>query len=401
MQIMHPAILAQATRPSTQPFIEQVLHNDTLRHTTLAGWITLLAGGLGGILLGKLVQALLHRASRSVADRWPIRGIFLKSLAGPLNLAIIGIGLAIGLTELAPSDQLQFLARKGFAAIYLSTFGWLAYNTVDIIERLLTDLTARTATKLDDQLVRLLRKTLRIILVVILALFAAENLFDANISAWLAGLGIAGLAVSLAAQDSIKNVFGSVTILFDQPFNQGDVVTFEGTTGTIEELGFRSTRIRTLAGSLLTVPNSKISDNVVENLSARRSIRRVIDVTIPYDTPLPKVRQATEIIRQILAEPDIAAAFTIPGEQPQVFFTDLNPSSLNIRVFYWFAPAADYFGFLAHSQQFNLRLMERFEQAGIQFAFPTQTLHLAGDPARSLALQLHNASATPPPENCG
>ena len=124
-------------------------------------------------------------------------------------------------------------------------------------------------------MVPLITKTIRVFLLVIMALFAAENVFQANISAWLAGLGIAGLAVSLAAQDSIKNVFGSITILMDQPFAQGDFVKMASFSGTVEEVGFRSTRLRTPEGSIVTIPNSEVANASIENLARRPAIRRV------------------------------------------------------------------------------------------------------------------------------
>jgi MscS family membrane protein len=254
---------------------------------------------------------------------------------------------------------------------------------VDLVEVALRNITARTETKLDDQLVPLVRKSLRVFVVVVFSLFIAENVFGANIGTWLAGLGIAGLAVSLAAQDSIKNVFGSITIILDQPFQQGDVINFTGTLGTIEEIGFRSTRLRTHQGTLVTIPNSKLTDTPVENITARPNIRRMFSITITYDTPLAKIEQAVQIVRDILAQPDIQSAFNMEKFPPRVYFDELNADSLNIKVFYWFHPAV-YWDYLEHAQRFNLRLMQRFEEAGIDFAFPSRTLYLAGDSKRLL-----------------
>src|SRR5690606_23160639 len=134
------------------------------------------------------------------------------------------------------------------AFLYIIAIGWFIYNLVDLVDIALRRLTAKTASKLDDMIAPLIRKALRIFVVVIFVLFVAENVFGADITAWLAGLGIAGLAVSLSAQDSIKNLFGSITILLDKPFPVGDRIIFNGTDGFIEEIGFRSTRIRTFGG---------------------------------------------------------------------------------------------------------------------------------------------------------
>ena len=371
---LQTALLAELVAPpTTRPFFEQVVLNNTVHNTTITGWVTLLCGVAGGIILGRAAQSIFHSAGGRLrqSQRWPLRALACRSLAGPLNLAMIGMGIAIGTGQLAPSDQLEKITHTGSALLFIFALAWLLYNLVDLVHKVLMGIALKTESRLDDQLVPLVRKTLRGFLVLIFLLFTAQNVFDLNISAWLAGLGIAGLAVSLAAQDSIKSVFGSVTVLMDQPFSQGDTITFMGDTGTVEELGFRSTRIRNLNGSRLTIPNSRIVDNAIENLTKRPATRRAIDIAIPYDTPVAKVELAVKIIKDILADPEIAPAFT-PQNPPRVHFADLIPTGLVIKVQYWFTPAADYWGYMDHAQRFNLMLMKRFEAAGIGFAFPAR-----------------------------
>ena len=237
----------------------------------------------------------------------------------------------------------------------------------------------------------MIRKTLRVVLVVIVVLFVVDSVFNQDIGAWLAGLGIAGLAVSLAAQDSIKNLFGSVTILLDRPFGIGERIIYGGYDGVIEEIGFRSTKVRTFTGHLVTIPNSTIVNNPVENVGRRPYIRRIMDVTITYDTPREKIEQAVEILRSILEEADLREPIhaTINGDEfpPRVYFKDYLADSLSVQVIYWYAPPA-YWDYMDHAQRLNLRIFEEFEKAGIEFAFPTQTLYLAGDPKRKLALEM-------------
>jgi MscS family membrane protein len=193
------------------------------------------------------------------------------------------------------------------------------------------------------------------------------------------------LAVSLAAQDSIKNLFGSITIFMDRPFGVGDAIKFAGSEGSVEEIGFRSTKLRTPNGALVSIPNSEVVNGLVENVSSRPYIRRLLDVTVTYDTPVAKVREAVGVIRGVLAEAEYASAWD-EKFPPRVYFDELNADSLRIRVLYWFHPA-DWWAYSDHAQRFNLRLMEEFERAGIEFAFPTRTLFLAGDPKRRLALE--------------
>jgi small-conductance mechanosensitive channel len=283
----------------------------------------------------------------------------------------------------------------GTGFLYIIAIGWLLYNLAELIDFALRRLTAKTAAKLDDAVVTLLRKALRIFLLIMMVLFVAENIFGADITAWLAGLGIAGLAVSLAAQDSIKNLFGSVTILMEHPFGVGDRIIFENIEGFVEDIGFRSTKIRNINGHLLTVPNMKFTDGVIENISARPWARRSMNVTVTYDTPPEKLEEAVTIIKSILAEPEIAKDLAVPDRPARVMFNEFNADSLNIMVSYFYllnVDGRDWWTYQALAAKVNHRILVAFNAAGIQFAFPTRTVFLAGDPDRELTVRVKGAA---------
>jgi len=202
---------------------------------------------------------------------------------------------------------------------------------------------------------------------------------DKPVTSLLAGLGVGGLAVALAAQETIKNFFGSLVILGDKPFLIGDRVVVDGNDGVVETVGFRSTRIRTLDGHLVTLPNGELANKTIVNITRRPFIRRVLNVTVPYDTPPANVDEACAILKELLRAPEVNDLTT----PPRVFFSDFNAASLNLQAIYWYRPA-DYWAYMAFSEQFNRELLRRFAAAGIEFAFPTQTLYLAGDPRRPL-----------------
>jgi MscS family membrane protein len=264
-------------------------------------------------------------------------------------------------------------------------------NLVTVVEAAIERLRGKKASALDRQLVPMIGQTLRVVVVVLGVLFVAQGVFGLNVGPWLAGLGIIGLGVSLAAQDSIKNLFGSITILLDQPFAVGERINYAGYDGVVEEIGFRSTKVRTLVGHVVTIPNAKIANESVENIARRPTIRRTINVTITYDTPREKIEEAVEILRRILAEDGIREPIhpVIKGDElfPRVYFNDYNAESLNIFVIYWYAPP-EWWPYMEHAQKLNLRIFEEFEAAGIEFAFPTQTLFLAGDAKRRLAVEM-------------
>jgi MscS family membrane protein len=369
----------------------------TISNTPWTGWLMLLVGIFGGLLVGKIASHLLRgAASRMEQRRAAVAASIVRSTAGPVSFALFVLGLAIGLGGLYAESNLQgVIFGKIIPLLYICALGAFLYNLVDLVDVALRRVTRSVTGTLVNQLIPLVRKALRLFLVVVMFLFVAENFFGANITTWLAGLGIAGLAVSLAAQDSIKNIFGSITVLLDRPFLLGDRITFNGTDGVVESISFRSTKVRTLTGHLVTIPNMKFIDGQVENIAARPSIRRTLNVTITYDTPPEKVIEAVQILKRMLAEPWCRETFDETNFPPRVFFNDFNAASLNIQVNYWYqldaTKSRDWWTFQAHAHEFNMRLLRAYNEAGIDFAFPTQTLHLAGDPKRELAVRVVEA----------
>ncbi len=205
----------------------------------------------------------------------------------------------------------------------------------------------------------------------------------------LTGLGIGGVAIALAARPTLENIISSFTIFADNPYRVGDRIYIMGQIGDVESIGIRSTRVRLLSGHLTTVPNEKMATSEVENLGRRPYIRRIFNITITYDTPPEQIKRAVDILEEILAVPDGSdsthpnAAINRPDFPPRVYFNEYNADSLNIYVGYWYHPP-NYWSYMEHAHRINLEIKRRFNAEGIDFAFPTQTLHLAGDEKRPL-----------------
>ncbi len=225
----------------------------------------------------------------------------------------------------------------------------------------------QTESKLDDTLLHVARLTLRTFAVIVIALLTLENL-GVQIAGLLAGLGIAGLAVALAARPTLENVFGAVTLFLDRPFTIGDAVSVEGFTGKIEAIGLRSTRLRTFDGTLVTFPNSVIANAKIDNLDARPTRRTNFTIGVTYDTSYEKLKRAVEILRDVMANH--------PGTaQYRAYFNSYGDFSLNILVNHW-CKYLDYEQYLQCIEEILFEIKKRFEEEGIEFAFPTQTLHL-------------------------
>lgn len=393
-----PATVESITADLTSEI--STLLGPTFDQTSWTGWMMLFLGILGGLMVGKLISTTLRSMSARLADRGRrFRSLVLKDAAGPANLAFITAGLAIGLQWIHLSPALGTFSLKAISFLYIVSVGWLVFNLVDVVDNALRAMTAKTETRVDDTVLELVRKALRIFVVVVFALFIAQNTFDADITAWLAGLGIAGLAVSLAAQDSVKNLFGSITVLLDRPFVLGDRIIMKNVDGTVESIGFRSTRVRTADGHLITVPNNQFIGEIVENASARRFMARRMELTIAGDTPPEKVDLAVKLVRDILSDPALSEPLTASRRPSQVFFNNFNPDSLNIMVRYWYQlnpPMWDASTYLEHVEQINRRILRAFAEAGIEFAMPTHTVFLANAPERNLSLEFHQPAAPPP-----
>ncbi len=375
--------LAQTSRPAGDAwYLTEFLNNAVWQ------WAVLLGVLLITFIVGKIVSFTLIRQGQRIIQkqRFVATGTILRSLAKPIALLIFAAGLYsarmfmrldnVIFTDAGDTDRtLMWLWTAVCQTITVIAVGWAVYRLVDVMEMFLLRLTAKTKTQLDDQLVPIVRKTLRIFVIIIAGLFIAQNIFQWNIGTLLAGLGIGGLAFALAAKDTLANFFGSVTIFTDRPFQMGERVRIGSHEGIIEEVGFRSTRVRTLTGHLVTIPNSVITNSPVENVSRRPYIKRVLDVTITYDTPPEKAARAVEIIREMLD----ARKSHFPADRPgRAYFNEFNAASLNIVVYYWFAPP-EWWDYLDFTHDFNMELLRRFNEEAIEFAFPTQTLYLKKD----------------------
>lgn len=327
---------------------------------------------LGLLLGGKLARILLDRAAQRHQDRGRgARSVVLRSLGRAM--LPIGFALAVYLTPRMLNLPLAVDAWHQTAArvVMAITLGYAVYCLVDIIDYHLRRFATNTASKVDDMLVPLVGRTVRVIIWLLIVLQVTQTLSDKPVTSLLAGLGVGGLAVALAAQETIKNFFGSLVIIGDKPFEIGDRVVVDALDGTVLSVGFRSTRVRTLEGAVVTLPNSEIVNKCIHNLSRRPFIRHVADIGIVYGTPPEKVRRATAILREILAGHEGLH----PDYPPQVFFTRFNDWSLNLRFFFWYHPA-DYWAYLAFSERVNQTILERFTREGIDFAFPSQTLYI-------------------------
>ncbi len=229
---------------------------------------------------------------------------------------------------------------------------------------------------MEYQLFPIIRKTLKIFVVVVAVLVTTQNL-GMNVTGLLASLSIGGLAVGLAAQDTLSNLFGAVAIFADKPFRVGDRIQLDTVDGTVEAIGLRRTRVRNLDGHLVTIPNRTLANANIVNVSKRPNIKTVMNIGLTYDTPAERVERAVRIIEEIFRPHPKTAELVIS-------FNKFEASSLNILVVHHWK-STDYAEYLSGFQQLNLELKRRFDAEGIDFAFPTQTVYVRPESERRAA----------------
>lgn len=328
----------------------------------------LLFGALVFYFFSRLFIARFTPPEGEETGRQVLLNVLIRLLRGLLPLVVIWVSLRIFL--LPPT--VQSFINGLFLAAALVVLLYLITKLVDVMITMLKARAASTASALDDQLVPLVGRSLKWFIWGIGLLLFLQNVLHYNISSLLAGLGIGGLAVAFAAQDTIANIFGAVMIFVDRPFKVGDAVNMEGFEGSIEAIGLRSTRLRTWDGTLVHIPNRTVASTNINNLAARPLRRTNFTLGVVYGTSAAKLEEALAIIRDVLANhPETG--------QYRAYFNRFGDFSLNILVQHW-CKSMDYEVYLRALEEINMDIKRRFEKAAIEFAFPTQTLYLKPEP---------------------
>jgi MscS family membrane protein len=343
----------------------------TLADISLTQWATAFGIILASFIIRKVILALLEKKGMQWAQKTKTRmdDMFIEATTSPLGYLIIFIGIYAAISVLGLPVTLFLAIGKLLQAIIIVIVGWYFIRLSDVAAEYISDMTKRTDSKLDDQLVPLIRKSLKVFVAVIAFVTVVQEL-GFNVSALVAGLGIGGLAVALAARDTLANLFGSFVILVDRPFQVGDWIVSGDVEGVVEEVGFRSTRIRTFAKTLITMPNSQLADSAINNWS-RMPIRRVkMTVGVTYETDAGQMEGLLEKIKDILRNHEqVYQDFFL------VNFTDFGGSSLEIFLYY-FTTTTVWGEYLQVRQEVNLSIMRTLEEMGLEIAFPSTALYI-------------------------
>lgn len=295
-----------------------------------------------------------------------------ENLFRPLGLLAMAIIWVIGLKLLAlPAgvNTILMVAAKLFISL---TAVWTAFRMVTVFNAILTQKAADTPHKFDDLMIPMVSKSLKLFVAIVGFIFIANNL-NIDVTSLLAGLGLGGLAFALAAKDLLGNFFGSLTVVLDRPFHIGDWVVIGDVEGSVEEVGFRSSRIRTFYDSVITLPNALLTTSKIDNMGARHYRRMTTTLSLTYDTSPEKMDAFCEGVRTLIQMHPY-----MRKDYYQVYFNEYAAASLDVLVYvFWQTP--DWSTELRERHRFLLDVLRLAKQLGVEFAYPTQTIHLKQD----------------------
>jgi MscS family membrane protein len=335
---------------------------------------------LFGIILIAVVAAKLGRSalmrSADMFERHSrlLSAAALRALARSLVLLSIAIAFPLGAAFLTLGELAMSIVQTLRGVLVSVAVGYTLFQLVDVVTMWLQRFSVQNDDSMQAMLVPIVRTSLRVTVVALSTLQVVQSLTDKPLTSIIAGLGVGGLAVALAAQDTIKHFFGSLVLFADKPFMVGDRISVDAVDGVVELVGFRSTRIRTLEGALVSFPNGDLANKTIVNLGCRPYIRHRSFISITYDTPPEKLARATDIIKNLLANHEGMD----PGFPPRVIFDEFASASLNILIMYWYHPA-NYWAYKLFNEQLFYKILEQLNAEGVNFAFPTQTVYIAGD----------------------
>lgn len=325
-------------------------------------------------LFVKIVIGFLHKLTQKTKSN--IDDALLNIIDLPMRFMISVVGFQIAFSILQLSDKINKPVTLVVKSLFIYAIFWALYRSEEKInEAIIKKFSPDSDITLS--FLPLFSKTTKIAIIVIGATIIVQ-LWGYNIGAIITGLGIGGLAVALAAKDTLANLFGSLTILLDRPFKVGDWVICSGVEGTVEDIGFRTTKIRTFAKALVSVPNASISTSSTTNWSMRDRRRIKYSLGVTYAASCDQMESAVNQVKQMLSDHE-----QIHDDGLMVYFDTFADSSMNIFV-YCFTRTAVWSEYLAIRQDVNLKIMRIFEDLDISFAFPSMSVYMENDNATDI-----------------
>lgn len=334
--------------------------NPTLLRIIIA-FLILLVGVLCRKIFVRWIINILRRFANKTKTN--LDDLLITALERPAVIFIIGLSILLALNTLNMPVSIQPTIYRIFRTFFIVILFWFFYRASDSITVIFENFLNKSDKKISPVLINLFSKSLKVIIIVI-EIFMVIKEWGFDVTGLITGLGIGGLAISLAAKDAASNLLGSITIMSDKTCDVGDWIQTNSVEGTVEEIGFRSTKIRTFANALTYVPNSIMSNEPITNWSKMGKRRSSFNLHIPLDTPADKITFLLSKIRKLLEDHD-----EVNQDFMAVNLSGFGEASLEILIYY-FTKTTSYLIFRDVTEDINLRIKKIFEDIGIEIIAP-------------------------------
>lgn len=338
---------------------------------TLESWGISILIILGAIVVVKLISLFSRKVLKPFITRTPnhLDNVIYYSLESPIKFAVMLLGIWIAIHRLVYPDNFVKTIDNAYRILIVLDITWVFAR---LIGGLLEIYLRKESTGQTHKMMPIIKRT-ALVLVWIIGIVMALSNIGVNISALLGTLGIGGIAFALAAQDTVKNIFGAFTIFTDKPFNIGDTIRVDSFEGTVIDVGARSTKIMDYDKRIITFPNYKITDANIINISSEPKRRVVLNLGLTYDTTPEKMKEALDILKAI---PERVENVSSNPSDTTAVFTNYADSALVIMYIYFIEKQGDILGVTSNM---NMEILSSFNKAGLEFAFPTQTVYIQKD----------------------
>jgi MscS family membrane protein len=381
----------------------------TWEQTPWWGWFALGGCVAAGFVLGTIVARIGRRVGNSFKERNVDFAARAFREAGPaLGFILFVAGVVIGSGFIMFGPTLSNWRWSVAKLLTLVALGYAIFKLAGIVGGFLAN---RGRGKDDGRdhsyaatVAPFVVEAVRFGIVLLFLAVVLQNLFGVSAGALVTSFGAVGLAIGLAAKESVRNWLGAMTIFFAKPFVVKDWIIFQDEFGQVERVSLNATHIRTVRGEVMVVPNMKFIDGTVLNANRRHYLRREMNIAVPYDSTPDEVDKALSVLREVLTSDEVQddGNYGEIGKEPHITFQNFNSDHLQLRAYYWYkipASEAGWYDFLSHNDLVNRRLFNAFDEAGLSFAFPTQTLRLTDDGDRGLQVKISGDAETGSEQN--
>jgi MscS family membrane protein len=360
-----PALYESYGYPDAIEELRRFLPKLTILGFALFKWVTMVA--VGAAIYGLVfLSALIIRRVTGDTDLPSHQRVF-RFLIVPFGIWAAILAMNTTATSLGRGVTAEAIGRASPIPVLITL--WVMFAAINLFRDLYAKRLRETGRVGGEVLIRPAGNAMKLI-IAIAAILVYLDQIGINITTVLAGLGVGGIAVALALQKPMEDIFGAITLYSQQPVRVGDFCRFGEITGTIEEIGLRTTRVRTLANTLMAVPNSKLSNESIENISARKKILYWPRLRLNYDTPPEQIRMLLENLRKLLREHDRVLQDTC-----RVRFVEIADDSLQIEIFVHLDTTV-WVEFLELTEELNLRFLEAVADAGTRLALPASAVRI-------------------------